>query len=119
MLPGMSMVVSVSNTVLAYIKPVASNLPVLGLNPLISEPTEMVTDPPLLGVAVETPGLPEAVGLLVLGVELEPHAARSPNPPPSTVAPAAVRRPLDRKSLRSMLSSIYLSPPEDLAGNRT
>ena len=103
--PLASRIMSVSNTVRAYMIPTSSKVPWVGEKPFSSASTPKVSEPPVLGVADETPfgwdpvEPPEAVVELVL----EPELPQAANTLPAAM-PAPATAPLARNERRSMRS---------------
>src|SRR5437588_2834558 len=89
--------------------PLASHRLLVGSKPSMSAVSPIVTLPPGLGVAVETPA-PEDVELPLLEPP-PPQAARIAGALPSTVRPAAVLAPRARKVRRSKGSGLGTVPP--------
>src|SRR5581483_5905290 len=115
--PVTSVVMIVSNRQAPYIRPVTSQLATVGLKPLSSASTPMLSVPPRLGVPFPTPAVEEPVLPLAPPVELAlppdpelPQAASRPPPAPSTAAPPATAAPLDRNR-RLLNDSLTIYPP--------
>ena len=110
--PSLSRIISVSNTVRAYMMPTSSNVPSVVEKPFSSASTPNTSWPPFLGVAVDTPfgWVPDDEDD---DPESEPHPASSPPAVLAMASPAPATAPLaknERRSMRSVMVPLRARP---------